>query len=312
MTRMFKDKYVWLVALFVAGYIVWVAVSGFLASATMFSGSIHDQKATRMQGIGAVESVIVGGSNAVYSLSAERLSELSGETWFNAALPREGFTQENMTAFVDHFVNSIDADKISTVVVSSARHWHVGRRDRSEESAPKLGFDGVKASPFWLPSQSLWDLISGPPAKIFPTIISSQGDLLHDATDLCQPNLRKVASEWATDREIDVLLEFWLPLIHSRFPNAAMAITVPSRYSIDRSDPAASADYLERFQSRIDAWLKSHPDSADIQVSTVLEKNFDDAALLCTTGGHYNATGRLLRTDALYAMLIEQGVTNGR
>ncbi len=309
---MVKDKYVWLVALFVAGYIAWVATSGFLASATMFSGSIHDQKATRMQDIGAVENLIVGGSNAVYSLSAERLSEISGETWFNAALPREGFTQENMTAFVDEFVNLVEADKVSTVVISSARHWHLGKRDRIRESAPELGFDGIKTSPFWLPSQSLWDLISGPPAKIFPTIISRQGDLMHDATDLCQPNLRAVKTEWATDGEIDSLLESWLPLIHSRFPNAAMVITIPSRYTVDRVDPAASRDYLERLQSRIDSWIGAHPESAGIQVSIVLETNYDDPSLLCTTGGHYNSAGRSLRTDALFELLIEKGVTNGR
>ncbi len=313
---MVKDKYVWLVALFVVGYFAWVAASGFLASATMFSGSIHDQKATRMQDIGAVESVIVGGSNAVYSLSAERLSELSGETWFNAALPREGFTQENMTAFVDELVNWVDADKISTVVISSARHWHVGRRDRLTESESEpgsvLGFDGIKTSPFWLPSQSLWDYFSEPPAKVFPTIVSRQGDLIHNATDLCKPNLRAVKMEWATDREIDSLLESWLPLIHSRFPNAAMVITIPSRYTVDRVDPAASRDYLERLQSRIDAWIGAHPESAGIQVSTVLETNYDDATLLCTTGGHYNATGRSLRTDAFYELLIERGLTNGR
>lgn len=306
---MVKDKYVWLVALFVAGYIAWVAVSGFLASATMFSGSIHDQKVTRMQSIGAVEGLIVGGSNAVYSLSAERLSELSGETWFNAALPREGFSEENMTTFVDEFVNSVDANKISTVVISSARHWHVGRRDRSKESETdtELGFEGVKDAPFWLPSQSLWDFISGPSAKIFPTIVASQGDLVHDATDLCVPNLRAVKTEWATNREIDVLLESWLPLIHSRFPHAAMVITIPSRFMVERADPAASADYLERLQARIDAWIGAHPETAGIQISTVLETNYDDPSILCTTGLHYTATGRLLRTDALYAMLMEKG-----
>jgi hypothetical protein len=311
-TRMAKNKYVWLVALLAAAYIAWVAMSGFLASATMFSGSIHDQKATRMQGMGAVESVIVGGSNAVYSLSAERLSELSGETWFNAALPREGFSQENMEAFVDHFVTWVDSDKISTVVIASARHWHVERRDRSEESAPELGFDGIEKSPFWLPSRSLWDLLSEPPAKIFPTIISSHGDLIHDATDLCQPNLRAVKTEWATDREIDSLLESWLPLIQSRFPNATVVITIPSRYTVERADPAASGDYLERLQSRIDAWIAAHPESAGIQVSTLREKDYDDPSLVCTTGGHYNATGRSLRTDAFYELLIERGLTNDR
>jgi hypothetical protein len=165
----------------------------------------------------------------------------------------------------------------------------------------------MKDSPFWLPSQSLWDFVSGTPAKIFPTIIASQGDLVHDATDLCLPNLRKVATDWATDRQIDALLESWLPLVHSRFPRAAMVITIPSRYMVDRADPVASGDYLDRMQARIDAWIGAHPETAGIQISTVLETNYDDPSILCTAGLHYNATGRLLRTDALYAMLIEKG-----
>ncbi|CAB4531282.1 unannotated protein [freshwater metagenome] len=311
MKRIVKGIYVCLVAIFVAGYVAWVDVSGFLASATMFSGSVHDQKATRLLGIGVVENVIVGGSNAVYSLSAERLSELSGETWFNAALPREGFTQENLTAFVDHFVNSADGDRISRVVVSSARHWHVEKRDRFKESAPEMDFDGIKAAPFWLPSESLWSLVSEPPAKVFPTIISSHGDIVHEAAHLCVPNLRAVNTEWATDDEIDSLLESWLPIIHSRFPNAAVVITIPSRYVVEPVDPVGADDYVGRLQLRIDAWIRAHPDAAGIEISTILETNYDDPSILCTTGPHYNAKGRLLRTDALYAAMIQKGVTDG-
>ncbi|CAB4877292.1 unannotated protein [freshwater metagenome] len=305
-----KDKYVWFVALFVVAYIAWVAVSGFLAPATKFSGAMHDQKVARMHEVGAVESVIVGGSNAVHSLSAKRLSELTGDTWFNAALPREGFTQENMTAFLDDFVNSVDGEKVSTVVISSSRQWHTRRRDRPVERG--LGFDGLKISPFWLPTQSLWSLVSEPPAKIFPTMISGQGDLVYEASDLCVPNLREVATEWATDSEIDSLLESWLPLVRSKFPNADMVITIPSRYMVEPADPVASADYLARLQSKIDAWIRAHPESAGVEISTILETNYDDPSILCTTGLHYNSKGRSLRTDAFFAAMVEKGVTDGR
>ncbi len=307
---MVKGKYAWVVVLLVAFYAGWVAVSVFLTHATTFSWSIYDQKVSRMQSIAAVESVIVGGSNAVYSLSAEQLTELTGKPWFNAALTREGFTEENKVNYINDLAHSVDAEEITTVIVSSVRHFRRPGQDASY--AHGIGFDGNKASPWWLPTKTFLSLVSEPPAQVFPTIVSDVGDLVHENVDLCKPRLRDHESEWATDREIDEFLQFWLPLVRSNFRNADIVITIPSRYMEEPANSAASDDYLERLQARVDSWIAVNPESANVQVTTILETNYDDPSIICTFGAHYNPAGRTLRTEALYNSMMEKGVLDGR
>jgi hypothetical protein len=307
---MVKDKYVWLVALFVVLYVGWVAVSGFLTHATTFSWSVHDQKVARMQVVGDIDGLIVGGSNAVYSLSAERMSELSGGSWFNASLPAEGFSMDNQTAFLDDVVNSVDAEMVKTVIISSVKHWRFGHIDDFTKGG--LGFDGVKATPFWLPHQPLWKLNDQGSAKIFPNLIAGRGDLIHEATDLCVGARPGVQPKWASNREIDVMLQSWLPVIHSRFPQAAIVVTIPSRYLREVPDPIPARDYVGRLQSRINAWISAHPESLGVQIYTNFEPVYTDPTIVCGRGPHFNAEGRALRTEALYKSMIEKGVLDGR
>lgn len=310
MLRMVKGKYVWLIAFFVATYVVWVAVSGYLQNATTFISSVHDQKVARLQELNQLDAIIVGGSNAVYSLSAERISELSDENWFNAALPREGITIENQSAFLDDVADSIDADKVTTVVISSIAHVR-GNLDTVASQETGLGLDGVARSPYWLPSQSLWNLIVDP-QRTFPTIISNRGDLVHAGVGLCRRGNRDRVVSWLSDSQIDGFLGTWLPLVRSRFANANVVITIPAQYLEELPDPVDSRAYMDRLQSRIDAWITANPESEGGAVSTVLEPNLDDRAMVCNSVHHLNAQGRLVRTNALYNLMTGVGETDGR
>lgn len=307
---MVKDKYVWIVALFVVAYFGWVAVSGILAHATTFSWSVHDQKVARMQAVGDVDGLIVGGSNALYSLSAKQMSELTGGSWFNAALPNEGFTVENQAAFLDQFAESVAAENVETVVISSVRHWRSGQIEKFNKRG--LGFDGVKTPPLWLPYQPLWKVGDQGLDNFFPTVIADRGDLIHDAANLCVGSLPGVQPKWATDAEIDAMLNAWLPLVQSRFPQADVVFTLPSRYLRELPDPVETGLYLERLQSRIDTWVSAHAESGDGQISINLETVHTDPTLVCGRGPHFNAKGRALRTEALYTAMVDKGVLDAR
>jgi hypothetical protein len=309
LTTLVQPAIILLVALFVGLYVGWVAVSGFLTHATTFSWSVHDQKVARLQVVGNIDGLIVGGSNAVYSLSAEQMSELSGGSWFNAALPMEGANLENYSAFLDFVADSIDAKKVRTVVISSILLVR-GTISDDFRAQTGYGFDGVKLSPSWLPSQSLWTLVADPP-KIFSTLISKRGDLFHDAGKKCWKKAPDISIRSLNDNQIDWILETWLPLTHATFPQADIVVTVPAVYLVHIPDPVDSLDYVERLQSRIDAWIGEHAELSGIRITSVLEPNYDDPSILCAGNHHFNAEGRALRTDALYELMIEKGVIDG-
>lgn len=294
---MVNGKYPWLVGLLVLLYAGWVALSGYFAHATTFSWSAHDQKVARIQSMDSVDALIVGGSNAVFSLSAAELSAQTGKSWFNAALLSEGFTFENQRKFLDVVAESIDPDRVETVVLSSVRHFHRGLDDKMFLTG--LGYDGLKVPPVWLPYRSLASLADKPLKPIFPTVISEQGDLLYEESRLCTNHRPAGRIEWAPNAEIDVMLGAWLPVLRSTFPAADIVVTIPGQYLTDPVDEVAGADYVARLTDRIAAWQSSQSPTPDVEISVILEPNYTDQSIVCNMGHHFNAIGRSLRTSAL-------------
>lgn len=303
MLRMAKDKYFWLVFLLVAGYVAWVAISAHLARVTDFAFSLYDQKSAQLGGLGNVDGLVFGGSNAVYSLSAERLSELSGERWYNASIQNEGVTWENQEGFLDDVAASVDTAAVKTVIYASIRHVH--RNLNEELFLRNIGLDEEPLPPLWLPYRSMVDTLAGPTRPVFPQFTSPSGDLMHDESGMCVNPRARGRLDWAPQPEIDEMLGLWLPAIRERFPNADIVITVPSQVIREEStdDDRAANEYLELLTSRVAAWESEHAYPTKVDIRTILEANVSDDSLVCNTDHHFNAEGRTIRTDALFAAI---------
>jgi hypothetical protein len=301
--RMAKDKYVWLVFLLVAGYVAWVAVSAHLARVTDFAFSLYDQKSAQLATLGDVDGLIFGGSNAVYSLSAERLSELSGERWYNATIQNEGVTWENQERFLDDVAESVDTDAVKTVIFASIRHVHRNLND--ELFLRNIGLDEEPLPPLWLPYRSLAETIVGPNRPVFPQFTSPSGDLMHDESGMCVEPRKTARLRWAPQREVDEMLGLWLPAIRERFPSANIVITVPSQVirEVPADYDAAAREYLSLLESRVAAWESANSYPTKVAIRTILEANVNDESLVCNTDHHFNAEGRTIRTDALFATM---------
>lgn len=307
---MVKDKYVWLVFLLLAGYVAWVAVSAHLARATDFAWSLYDQKSAQLENLGDVDGLIFGGSNAVFSLSAERFTELSGERWYNASLQNEGVTWENQERFLDDVTAAVDPTAVKTVIFASIRHVHRNLNDQL--FLRDVGFDEEPLPPVWLPFRSMAETLVSPSRPAFPQIISPTGDLMHDESGMCVNPRPRERLQWAPQGEVDEMLELWLPAIRDRFPQADIVITVPSQVIREQSaaDDRAAIEYLKLLGSRVAAWESAHPYPTTVRIQTILEANVDDETLVCNTNHHFNAEGRTIRTDALFAVMSD--ATNPR
>jgi hypothetical protein len=91
-----------------------------------------------IENIGRVDGLVFGGSNAVYSLSAESLSYFTGVKWYNASLRGELYNIKRYKNFIKDFSARIDRMKVGYVVYSSFLPYQIGgiaavKSDKSEK-----------------------------------------------------------------------------------------------------------------------------------------------------------------------------------
>lgn len=307
---MVRDRYPWVVGILALVYAGWVVSSGLLAQSTHLGWAHHNQKVAVLSKQHDVTGLIFGGSNASFSLSAKRMSERSGEKWFNASLMNEGFSFENQSEFVRDVAAAVDPKAVRTVVLSSIRHIQGGRTDKLFSTG--IARDGEKSPPLWLPYSSLAGLVVDPVNAPYGQLVTDEGDLIHSATRECAPRTGSARVVWADDERIDDMLDTWLPLLGDTFPNASIAITIPAQYLTTAIPSEETEAYVARLHARIDAWIDGHPGAVTSPISVIVEWNFGDRTLVCSTSHHLNEAGREIRTNRLYMELVTQGVIDGR
>lgn len=306
-------KYRWLIVTLSAIYAVWIPISAYVDSVSKFSTAIVASKleAVKHAENDAVAALIVGGSNATYSLSAQRLTELSNERWFNAALPREGASFENMTDYLDAVATNIERERITTIVVSTIEHIRdalVSRTvQRSYFTRSGVGFDGVRPGPAWLPQGSLLKRILNPrPPKV--NLVTEFGDLDFDRDSYCRPSdspkpVRTKPVMWASDEQINLVIDNWIPYLHHKFPNASIVFTVPAQYFPSPPDQSSREIYLARLDDAISRWRDRHRSFDIVEVATIMEQPVTDGKLVCNSPHHFNGKGRELRSVNLWGQL---------
>src|SRR5262245_37512495 len=72
-----------------------------------------------IKNIGSVDGLVFGGSNSVYSLSAESLSYFTGVKWYNASVRGELGNIKRHKNFIKDFSARTDRTKVRYVVYSS-------------------------------------------------------------------------------------------------------------------------------------------------------------------------------------------------
>ena len=80
-----------------------------------------------IKNIGRVDGLVFGGSNAVYSLSAESLSYFTGVKWYNASVRGELDNIKRHKNFIKDFSARIDRTKVRYVVYSSFIPYEIGQ-----------------------------------------------------------------------------------------------------------------------------------------------------------------------------------------
>ena len=245
-----------------------------------------------------IDCLILGGSNAVFSLSAEQISNQSSLTCYNLSLLNEGFSDDAYFNFIRNL--PIERTQIKSIFYSSVYPLtNLNFLLRLELNQSQIGISGDGSQKFQFTGSSLAsylkNLLQGTPLfqSVQYPIPTPSGDFNFDDYDGCQQD--NIRDEWipvTIDEDFKSWLSENLLTISALFPNANISFVVPStlRGQVSEDDFAEFSDALEF-------------EVVSNSVSYIQQSSFSDVSVLCDGTHHANALGREIRTSELLELL---------
>ena len=258
---------------------------------------IAEQHALNLIDRDDIDCLILGGSNAVFSLSAEQISNKSQLTCYNLSLLNEGFSDEAYFDFIRNL--HIERTQIKTIIYSSVYplternflqrlEWNQRQIRINGKGSRNFGFTGRSLASYlkdFLQDKPLFKSVQYP-------IPTPNGDFNFDDYDGCQ---QKIRDEWipvTIDEDFKRWLSQNLLTISTLFPNANISFVVPSTL---RSQ--VSEDDFSEFSDALEFEVVSN------SVKYIQQSSFSDSSVLCDGPHHANALGREIRTSELLVLM---------
>jgi hypothetical protein len=251
-----------------------------------------------------IDSIILGGSNALFGLSASQLSDLTKDKWVNFSLLNEGYSDEDYMNFVSSVLDDDSRRGILRVVYSSITPFRKGRTDA--RGSNKYNVVGARAFNF-VPNRSLASYFKlwlnpgeGSPNKYY--IDSRFGDFKFEDFD-CRPDEAESIS-FSFERERTVALKEWavrqLEALLWLFPAADIYLTLPSEFYGNTFLPNES----ERMVVALRGIADRLGSLADRRIILIEQPQFESLSYLCDKAHHANEKGRKWRTKNLAGYIL--------
>ena len=253
----------------------------------------HEINLTNRSGI---DCIILGGSNSVFSLSAEQMSIGSGLNCYNLSLLNEGYSDLAYFEFIRRM--PIDRTEITTVLYSSVMPLSADSfSERLKHNEEFVGISGE--TDFQLIRRSIAsyvkDLLQGKPLFTFnqyPTP-NSNGDFRFELYDGCDAT--RIQINWTPvtfNKSFKQWLENNIRTVKDLFPNAEISLVLPSTMRTNLDE-----ETFDNFSSSLQAEVVRQ------SVKYIEQSQFSDINLLCESVCHANALGRELRTTELLSLI---------
>ena len=247
-----------------------------------------------------VNCLILGGSNAVFGLSAKQMSSDDNLNCYNLSLLNEGFSDEAYFEFINSMpINRMEIAYVfySTVYPLTADHF-TKRLKNNEDN-----IDIVGESNFQLVQVSLAARLNGLlqekpffPSHRYPNPTAS-GDFNFELYERCDSASVK-AHEWDLTDEEDAVKNWRnanLSRIQSLFQNAQVYFVLPStlRSNVNKDDLATFFNFLQA-------------ELAKQSVTYIEQSPFPSRDVVCDGILHANELGREIRTSELLKLFYSQ------
>ena len=266
---------------------------------------IAKQHSINLNTLNDINCLILGGSNSVFSLSAEQMSSNDNLNCYNVSLLNEGHSDFAYFEFIDRL--PIDKTQITNIFYSSL--WFLKPNsfpDRLRSNEKKIGISGddsFKLLGRSLASYLLKNLLKGKPlfnAAYHYPLPSSRGDFNFEEYDQCyEAKSSKINIDPALTSSIDNvfkdLVDARLLTIRGFFQNAQIYYVLPSTFRETASDDEKNIyyNYLQ------ETFLK-------YSITFVDQSPFLNREVLCDASHHTNELGRKLRTSELLTLINVQ------
>ena len=240
-----------------------------------------------IQKIGSIEGLLFGGSNVVYSLSAEFLSHYMGIKWYNASVIDELRTIERHKNFIQDLSARIDRAKVRYVVYSSYAPYWTGRIARFESSTIRIK-----------PKISILGYIRHQPV---PDVTQRNrfGDIVFENANC---DFTAEYSTYHRRENVDISAKFLADhaiFFASLFPNASIFIVLPSEYygALSFNDSIFEQTLRTKFYSGLNERYN------DMKI--IFQPPYTSVKQVCDLQNHANEGGRLWRTRNLIELMRE-------
>jgi len=249
--------------------------------------------------------LILGGSNAVFSLSAEQISDDTELTCYNLSLLNEGYAFPSYWNFVDSL--TFDKDSIKHIFYSSVLPLHNDEYyyEKENNAGSGIGIEGDQS--FTLIGRSLAsylaNLLSGEDffksAKSYP-LPNRYGDF-DFSKYTCEYN--NIGNEYGSlywqDHD---LLSGWtisqLNEMRALFENANLYFLLPSVLYGDNFEDSENMKMINEMQDAI-LYFDNLPNKVVLNVQPA----YNDLGVICDAPHHGNQIGREIRTKDLIESL---------
>ncbi len=257
--------------------------------------------------VGPIDGLILGGSNAYFSLSAELIGEKLGTQWYNAALINEGYSDHNYEAFIRQLGQRLDFDRITQVVYSNYQPYDAGGVERRLKAKEDLaGSTGLHLKPLSNALSYAEAVFGGypiPGGKIYPAPTQWGDFQFGDYPCIFTPNASGRQRE-----DVAVAADYLVGLagfLSDLFPNAQIFVVLPS--TLSGAVGASVDDGTDQFETDLQhafvtALQENRPQSAQ-RVSLIVQPPYPSMDHVCDASHHANAVGRDWRSRDLAGRL---------
>lgn len=249
-----------------------------------------------IKNIGGVDGLVFGGSNAIFSLSAEFLSYFTGVKWYNASVSGELFNTERHKNFIKDFSARIDRMRVRYVVYSSLIPYEIGQiakveSDKKEIESPRINLR---------PHKSVLAYIHDRTKDHKDPWRNGYGDLVFDDRVTCDSSDQRTKPH---EREaIDIAVDFLVQMTFfftSVFPHASIQIVLPSEYYGHSFDDSI---FEQSLRAKFYGFLREKH-LTNSMVKIIFQPPYPGIAQVCWGGTHANEDGRLWRTQNLMELM---------